>query len=176
VEIETARLRLRPLTADDEADLLRLGTDPEVMRFLNQGRPLTPEENRERLGVVLEHWRKHGFGIWAVIERGSGAFVGRCGLRHTEDLPDVELAYGIHKAYWGRGLMTEAAAASLACGFERLGFERIVAMALPENVASWRVMEKVGMVFQKRAPHKGLEHVWYAATRADYLRRKGGHG
>jgi ribosomal-protein-alanine N-acetyltransferase len=172
-ELETARLRLRPITPDDEADLHRLFSDPEVMRYLSGGKVRTREESAAATAEAVAHWARHGHGIWAVIQRTTGQFVGRCGLRFLEDIGQTELLYTLGRAFWGQGLATEAGAAALAFGFERCGLERIIALALPEHVASRRVMEKLGLRYERRAPFRGFETVWYALDRSDFLRRAG---
>jgi ribosomal-protein-alanine N-acetyltransferase len=126
------------------------------------------EETTVALAAMVDHWNEHGFGIWAMFARDDGRFVGRCGLRRQPDLVDVELAYTLHKEYWNRGLATEASKTGVAWGFAALGLERIISFALPANRGSTRVMEKIGMRFEKRAPWKELDHAWYAVTRAEF--------
>src|SRR5438128_2204028 len=122
--LETERLLLRPFTQDDEEDLFALYTDPRVMRYLGGVR--TREQTRQRLDAMLAHWREYGYGIWALVEKGTGAFVGRCGLGHLhEEVGDPELAYTLGRACWGRGLATEAAGRALAFGFGVLRLPRV---------------------------------------------------
>ena len=169
MELETARLRLRPFTPADADDLYRLYSDPEVMRYLGQGTVRTREQTAEALAKMLGEWARDGFGMWALLDRRDGRFLGRCGLRPLAGTPEVELGYTLFKDVWGKGLATEAAQASVGFGFERLRLPRLVAIAHPPNLASRRVMEKVGMRFERQAPYQGIDCVWYAVGRADYL-------
>jgi ribosomal-protein-alanine N-acetyltransferase len=137
------------------------------MRYLGKG-VRTREETESALVAAIEHWQRHEFGLWIVEERNEGRFLGRCGLRYFQDTPEVELSYAFGKSAWGRGIASEATAASVKFGFQQLGLERIVAIAIPENVGSRRVLEKLGMRYEKNAPYFGLDHVFYAITRAEY--------
>ncbi len=125
-----------------------------------------------QLEIILDHWHTHGFGIWAMIERGSGCFVGECGLRWSDDGADVELTYGLLPAFRSRGYATEAASAALAYGFNTLSLHQIVAMARGDNAASHHVLEKCGMTriwFRASGAH-GL--VRYAVQRSSTHRRQ----
>lgn len=143
--LQTARLTLHPFDEGDTDRLFELFGDPEVMRFVGRGAPLDRDELVASQARVAAHWRAHGFGPLAVVERASGALIGECGLQLLEDGPDVELTYTLARGFWGRGYATEAAAAALDWGFGALGLTRIVGVAYPENLASQRVLEKVGM-------------------------------
>jgi ribosomal-protein-alanine N-acetyltransferase len=146
-EIETARLLLRPLEpADRDAYYERIYADPEVMKSLATGQPISRERFEERIGpFMIDTWREHGFGPWVVIHKEGGELIGHCGLRHWDELAGVEIFYALGRAWWGRGFATEAARAALRFGFEQAGLPRIVAAAKLENPASRRVLEKIGM-------------------------------
>lgn len=105
---------------------------------------------RAQVEAMVEHWRRHGFGMWVVEESASRAFCGECGLRWLEDGSEVELSYGLFPRYRGRGLATEAARAALDFGIEELGLERIVALSRGDNRVSHRVLEKLGMTLEWR--------------------------
>jgi ribosomal-protein-alanine N-acetyltransferase len=160
--LQTARLILRPLGEDDLDDLAALHADPDVVRHLTGGRPRTREQMQERLRAVADHWRKHGFGMWAVLDREDGRFVGHCGVGYLHDLPDAELAYTFAPRYWGRGLATEAVSAVLRHAFAVVGLPRVVGVAVVENVASQRVMVKVGMTLQGPYEYDGKKALMYA--------------
>ncbi len=166
MQTETARLRLRPFTPTDFDDLYGLYSDPEVMRYIGHG-VRTREETEQGLARMVGHWSRVGPGMWAVHEKGSGLFVGRCGLQPLLDTSEVELGYTLHRAFWGRGYATEGSRAALRFGFETVGLTRIVAIARPENTGSRRVMEKVGMTYERTGPSPyGLhEVVWYGLAR-----------
>lgn len=147
--IETARLRLRALTAADLRRLHRIYGDPETMRSIGStGRP-SPDvaATRRTLERLIEHDRRHGFGLWAVDERDGEPLVGIAGLLLLGgDGPEVEAAYLVRRDRWGRGYATEALRAVLGVAHGALRLARVVALAYPENDASRRVMEKAGMV------------------------------
>ena len=173
-ELETARLRMRPFDWNDFEHEAALYADPEVTKYLPRG-PVPRDEVWERVQRVLTHfiahWSDHGFGVWALVDRATGDLVGHCGLQHLPDDGDVEVLYLLERAQWGRGLATEAARAALEHGFTRVGLERIVAVTRPENVASRRVMEKLGMRYEGEVDAYGLHLVRYAQSRADFLAR-----
>ena len=107
---------------------------------------MTREETADQLARFRRGWEEHGFGIWAVEELESGRLVGRVGLSYHRLWPsDPEVGWKLDPDVWGRGYATEAGAASLRHAFETLGFERVVSIALPQNTASIRVMDRLGI-------------------------------
>lgn len=169
VQVDTARLTLRPLAPDDAEPYYRaVFSDADVMRYLPGGAPLPMERVLMMLDRVRAHWGTHGFGLWAVTTREDHKLIGHCGLQRLPDGPDVELAYAIARPYWGRGLVTEAARASLRFGFERVGLDHVIALAVPENAASRRVMEKVGMTYTGMTSYYGTDLARYRLRRDEY--------
>ncbi len=163
--IETERLVLRRFTLDDLDELAALRSDPLVMRYIGlQSR----EKVEQRLRYYVSHYEPNGFGMWGVVHKKSDKLIGWAGLIFLDGTPEVEVGYGVAKDYWGQGLMTEAARACLRYGFDEAGLERIVAVAMPENVASRRIMEKLGMRYEKNAFHYGHDLVYYAITRGEF--------
>jgi ribosomal-protein-alanine N-acetyltransferase len=142
-EIRTDPLLLRALREEDLARYREIFNDPDVIRYLPIQPPgLTEEQAAAGYRRVGEHWRRHGYGVWAVSDPEEDELIGHCGLRYLEEIDETELLYAIARPHWNKGLVTEAARASLAFGFERGGLDRIIALAVPENVASVRVMER----------------------------------
>lgn len=164
--IETARLRLRMFRPADLDDLAKLFADPNVMRYVADGKPGDREQARRALDSIIEHWRRHGFGRWAVEDKATREFVGFGGLRSLFGTPEV--VYHFAPAHWGKGLATELARASLRYGFEQHRFDRIVAIAKPQNAASIHVVEKLGMRFEKRTSYYNLDVVQYVITREEF--------
>jgi ribosomal-protein-alanine N-acetyltransferase len=117
---------------------------------------------------MVEHWTEHGFGPWVVIHKPDQQLIGHCGLRYWPGSSDIEVLYALDKHYWGQGLATEGARASLRYGFEHLHLERIMAAALVENQASRRVLEKIGMQYEKNFQFRGLAAAGYSLSRVDY--------
>jgi RimJ/RimL family protein N-acetyltransferase len=159
--LETERLILRPVAPSDYDDLCALYGDADVMRYLAQGVPLDRDETLVRLTRMLTHWEECGFGIWSLFQRSDGVYVGRCGLLTTHNRGAVELAYSLHRRFWGTGLATEAARRVVQYAFEDLLLPRLVAVARVRNVASQRVMIKLGMVFRETIEFEGSEAVLY---------------
>lgn len=148
--LETRRLLLRHLELGDLDDLFALYSDPDVVRFIPDS-PETLAETREQLEWYLHgHPRRPELGLWATIHKETGRFVGRCGLLPWEvnGRSEVEVAYMIAKPYWGQGLGTEVAQAIRDYGFGTLGLTRLVCLISHGHVASMRVAEKIGMVFE----------------------------
>ena len=165
-EIETARLYLRQFKAGDLDDLHPIFNDVEVVRYLKAEPPVSRKETERALLSIIQHWERHGFGRWAVIDKESGRLIGYGGLRNLLGTP--ELVYLLDKAFWGRGLATELARACLKWGFEELTCERIVAVTRPEHTASRHVMEKIGMTYEKNTCYLDIEVVQYTISRATY--------
>lgn len=182
--LETARLTLRPSTADDRDDLFALEQDAEVMRFLNGGEP-TPLDGVDADADFLMP-RGGEAGIWVAVEKLSGAFAGWFSLWDYGD-GVAELGYRLRRAVWGRGYGSEGAKVLVDTGFSQLGFTRIIANTMAVNRASRRVMEKAGLAFVRTVhadwpdPLPGSEQgdVEYAITReawSEAVRQRRGGG
>jgi RimJ/RimL family protein N-acetyltransferase len=170
-EITTDRLSLRPCRVSDADALHALWTDPDVRRYLWDDQVISRELADDVVRGSAGDWAEHGFGQWVICPRGGDEIVGFCGFRREAPDHPPELLYGLAPAYWGRGLATEAARAVLRYGFEELGFERVWAATDPPNAASVRVMERLGMRFDRRGTLDGLDTLFYALTR-DELRER----
>jgi ribosomal-protein-alanine N-acetyltransferase len=168
IEIETARLHLRPFTPDDVADLHRLWTDPLVRKYLWDDLLIAREQAEAVVQGSLEGFAARGFGFWTVKRKGEASLLGFCGFRFFGEPPQVEILYGLAPQSWGRGLATEAAGAILRYGFEECGLERVLAGADPPNAASFRVMERLGMTFAERTQIEGRDAIYYAVTRKGF--------
>jgi RimJ/RimL family protein N-acetyltransferase len=160
--LETERLLMRPIADDDFEAVAALYGDPDVMRYIGLLGPLTPEQTRERVAFMVDHWRKHGFGMWSLRLKDGGAFVGRCGMRYLDNTTEIELGYTLAKAFWGQGYATEASRAVVHHAFDVLKLGRLVAIADPANTASVNVMKKLGMTFERVGHFYGSECVLYA--------------
>ena len=149
--LETRRLTLRHLEPGDLAPLFALYRDPEMRRYFPDG-TLTLAQTQEEL-----EWFRHGhpehrqLGLWATIERSTGAFLGRCGLLpwSIDGVAEVELAFLIDKRRWGEGFGTEAAAGIVRYARDALRLARLICLVMPGNAASARVARKVGMDFER---------------------------
>ena len=160
--IETRRLVLRAFDERD-APSVTFYADPDVMRYIPRGhwgRDDVERKFAKMVEVGRERWGQDGFGMWGIVFKDTGAVIGHCGLQRLEGGDEVEVYYLLDKPYWNRGIATEAASAVLGFGARR-GLTKIVAVAFPDNRASQRVMEKIGMTFAGRAHHYGAELVKY---------------
>lgn len=167
-EIETERLLLRQFTMDDLDDLYFIYSHPDLSKYLSNEQPLRLDQTRAAINSIIESWQQHKFGVWAVVYKKHRKLIGHCGLKFLENTPEVQIGYLLLKDYWRRGLGTEAAAAVLKYGFDVVKLERIVAIAKPENIASRRVMEKVGMKYEKDAYFYENDVVYYSLSRQGY--------
>ena len=145
--LETERLLLRDWQPSDHAPFAALNADPDVTRYLNG--PMTRGESDELLGRIRGHWQDHGFGLYAVEVKDSGAFAGFVGLAIPSFLPDVlpavEVGWRLSREHWGKGYATEGARASLRYGFEELELRQIISIIDPDNAASVRVADRLEM-------------------------------
>lgn len=164
--IETDRLRLRLFQPQDLDELASMFSDPQVMRYVADGKPAGRDVAEKALTSVIDHWRRHGFGRWAAEDKKTSQFVGFGGLRSLFGMPEV--VYHLAPAHWGKGLATELGRASLRYGFEEHRFERIVAIAKPENASSIRVMEKLGMHFEMNTSYYDIDVAQYTLAREEY--------
>jgi [ribosomal protein S5]-alanine N-acetyltransferase len=164
-QLITARLVLRPVERGDLEPLKAIWGDPAVMAHMGRG-TRDAAESLKRVLELIEHQRRHGFGKWAAIERATGELIGYCGIELYEDGPDAELGFCLARSAWGRGYATEASRAWLQHAFAALGFERVVALVLPANAASIRVLEKLGMKRSGSTRCASVEWLLYEARSA----------
>ena len=145
--IETDRLLLRAWQSSDAAPFAALNADPEVTRYLTG--PMRRDESDDLMARIRAHWRDHGFGLYAVEVKESGAFAGFVGLAIPSFLPDVlpavEVGWRLAREHWGKGYATEGARASMRFGFDELGLRQIISIIDPDNAASIRVAERLAM-------------------------------
>jgi ribosomal-protein-alanine N-acetyltransferase len=146
IPLVTERLRIRPFTLDDAEAMYRVWGDPEVMRYIPREPAKSVDEIRERLERTLATPRERGMGVWAITRRDDDAAIGVAALVAVEGKgPEIEVAYHLARDAWGKGYATEAAAACVRYGFDEIGLERITGLTFPANIASQRVLEKIGM-------------------------------
>jgi [ribosomal protein S5]-alanine N-acetyltransferase len=160
-EFETARLHARPMRADDFEPLFQMYQNDAVTATLGGKR--TAEQVREYLDDQLLHFARHGYGFWMFHAKADGRFVGRGGLRNifVGGHDEIEVGYALMPEFWRQGLATEMAQASVQNGFAKLELPELVSFTMPTNIASRRVMEKAGFVFERDIVFKDLPHVLY---------------
>jgi [ribosomal protein S5]-alanine N-acetyltransferase len=164
--LETERLLLRAMAADDLDDLLAIFGDPAVMAAFRVA-PLDREQVRRWLERNLDHQREHGYGLFAVCLKTDGRLIGDCGLELMEVSGEqvAELGYDFRRDCWNRGYATEAACAVRDFAFGTLGLPRLVSLIQPGNPASERVAQKAGLKRSGRIERDGRTYLRYEIER-----------
>ena len=160
----TARLLAERVTSAHWLDLRRMDENEPFMALLGGV--------RDKAGTVaylemnVKHWADYGFGMWMLRDAATSAIIGRAILRHldVEGTDEVEVGYGFMPEYWGRGLATEIAEACVRIGFDQLGLRSLVAITTPANLASQRVLQKAGLVYERHVVHAGVPHVLFRTS------------
>lgn len=159
----TARLRAERLTPAHFDAICAMDGDPEYMALL--GGPRDAAGTRAYMERNLQHWSDHGFGLWMLRDQND-RIAGRAVLRHllVEGTDEVELGYGFHTEYWGRGLATEIAKELLRVGRHELRLPSLVAITTGANLGSQRVLVKTGLVYERDIDHEGVPHLLYRSV------------
>jgi len=166
--ITTPRLILRAFTAEDTDSLQRILGEEGVLRYFPKSDPPPRDKVQAMIARQLKHWEERGYGLWAVESRPTGELLGRCGLQYLPETDETEVDFILGKKFWGQGLATEAGRASVRYGFEELPLASIVGIVHPENLASRRVLEKLGMKLIERRRYFDMDCYRYAIERAWY--------
>jgi RimJ/RimL family protein N-acetyltransferase len=165
IVLETERLALREATEEDDAFFLALLNDPDWIRYIGDRGVRTPDDARRYVSEKLTtSYRRHGFGLYVVVLKSTGAPTGICGLIRRETLEDVDVGFAMLPAYRGSGYALEATRAVLHHGRSAFALRRIVAITIPDNRGSIRVLEGAGMTFERviRLPDDDDELALYA--------------
>ncbi|HEX2077970.1 MAG TPA: GNAT family N-acetyltransferase [Longimicrobium sp.] len=164
--IETERLRLTPFAQDEMEDLHLLWTRPEVRRYLWDGEIIPEAQTAEILRQNRALFAEHGFGLWGVRRKDSPILLGFGGFWHFRDPPELELILGFRSSAWGKGLATETGSALVRYAFEALGFDEVRGSTDAPNERSARLMQRLGMEFERREVVGGLDTVFYSIRRS----------
>lgn len=169
--LETERLILRRMNESDIDEIFVMRTDKDVMRYIRE--PVAKRKEAENwINLVSSRWEDEKIGFCALVEKQSGKFIGWCGLWRLKETGEIEVGYALKKDFWGKGFAVEAAEAFLEYGFGELNLEKIVAVANPENRASRRVMEKLGMRFDYTGEFYGRDLVHYSIAKEFFFNAK----
>ena len=171
VRLETKRLLLRWFREDDLDDFCRMSGDPEVMRFLGDGKPLDVMNTWRQMATYMGHWYFRGYGIWAVEEKSSGKMIGRIGFMNPVGWPGFELGWTLARESWGKGYATEGARRALEYAFTEMDRDHVISLIAPENIASIRVAERLGEVVEGETEVFGHGVSIYGISRDDWRRR-----
>jgi [ribosomal protein S5]-alanine N-acetyltransferase len=174
---ETERLILREILPTDIDGMFELESDPEVHRYLGNNPVHDKEQTIELINFIRQQYIDNGIGRWAIIDKKTNDFIGWTGLKFVTILTNnhknyYDLGYRLIKKYWGQGIATETAIASLNYAFDKLNAGEVYAMADFENDGSNKILNKVGLNFIESFDHNGIKHNWYKIERAEYENKK----
>lgn len=167
---ESDRFYYREFDADlDAKTIYELNSDIEVIQYTGDP-PFKSEQDAYKTLKDYDHYKKYGYGRWAAIRKDDDVFVGWCGLKMNDD-EILDIGYRFFKKFWGKGYATETAKASLKYGFEELNLEEIIGRAAKENIASIKVLEKLGMKYYKTAACEHISGaVYYKINKEEYAK------
>lgn len=158
--IETERLVLRRPVEQDRDAFATVWADPDVWVSLRPGEPFDPLFSSERFDHHLEHWERHGFGLWAAVPTPGAEIAGVIGASHPDFAPEVadavEIGWSLRRDWWGRGFATEGARAAIAAAFDHLGVDEVISLVHPTNARSIAVAERHGMEHARDVHHAGI--------------------
>jgi len=165
--LETERLLLRPVTPDDAPFALTLLNEPSFLRFIGDKKVRNLEDARQYLLTgPIASYKRNGFGLLLVELKDSNIPAGMCGLLKREELPDPDIGFAFVPDYWGRGFAFEAASAVLKDARERLKLNRILAIVSPDNDASIKLLERLGLNFQRIKDDVKVFSIDYATSQS----------
>ncbi len=171
--LRTERLVLRSFTRDDFEPFTKIVADPEVVRYLDDGAPISREDCWRGMALFIGHWHLRGYGWWAVEDRATGDFLGRIGLYNPEGWPGIEVGWLLRRDAWGAGLATEGASAAVDYAFDVVGAAHLISLIDPRNARSIRVAEKLGERYEKDLVFKGKTLLAYGTSSRSRLRVDG---
>jgi RimJ/RimL family protein N-acetyltransferase len=162
---ETEHLLAKKINKDDLDKFIALHTDPQVAITLTGA--LTPEKIREDLDKYINHWETHGFGLWVFYLKDTNEWIGRGGLaqRSFDNQEGIGIAYALRPKFWKQGLATEMAQALVEIAFESLHLTEVIGLVLPNNLASQRVLQKVGFQYVRKFVYSEMPCLLYQLTR-----------
>jgi RimJ/RimL family protein N-acetyltransferase len=169
IVLETERLLLRHLEAEDADAIYEVIGDPVAMQYYPH--PFSREDAQNWIERNQQRYRTDGYGLYAVLVKQGGKVIGDCGIlkQLVEGETALEVGYHLQRGYWGHGYATEAARACMRLAFAGLGAEKVISLIRPENTPSQRVAERNGMIVDRQVMHAGLPHLVYAMKRSDYV-------
>ncbi len=170
--IATSYLTLRPFRPEDAPALHAILSEKDILQYFPSTQTPTLDQTQKFISHQLEHWKEQNFGWWAVTHRHTRTLIGWNGLQYLPETDEIEIAYLLSKAYWGKGLATEGALAGLQYGFEELQLDAIVGIVHPGNVASQKVLKKCGLTFTREDEYFGMKAYRYEIEAFAFKKRK----
>lgn len=175
IYIETDRLILREIEEYDVQGILELDSDPEVHRYLGEKPIKSIEESESIIRYIRNQYEEDGMGRWAVIDKMTNEFIGWSGLKYEKEVREemhyYDLGYRLKKKFWGKGIATETALESLKYGFQKMDLKEIYAGAHVENIASNKVLQKVGLTYLETFEYDNEPHNWYKIDKMEWQER-----
>ncbi len=175
--IETERLLLREITLEDIDGMYALDSDPEVHTYLGNNPVTDKNQIVDVINFIRQQYVDHGIGRWAIIDKSTNDFIGWTGLKFVKELTNnhinyYDLGYRLRRTYWGKGIATESAIASLAYAFQKLKADAVYAMADTANVGSNNILQKLGMKLIETFDYNGSPSNWYKIERETFEKRQ----
>lgn len=167
-ELETDRLRLRMFRDADTDAYAAISADPEIMRYLGDGKPMSRAMAWRHMATVIGHWHLRGCGFWAVEEKATGELVGRVGCWNPEGWPSIEVGWTVRRESWGQGFAVEAGRAAMDWAFRELDLKFLSSVIRTGNDRSVRVAEKLGESWEYTLEVMGEECQIYTISREDW--------
>jgi ribosomal-protein-alanine N-acetyltransferase len=168
-EITSPRLLLRAFSDEDVQPLFQLLNNHKVHEFMPTQTPPSEDKVRDWVAKHQSHWNECGYGWWALELKASAELMGWGGLGYLDETQEIEVLYLLGEQFWGMGYATEAAQASTAFAFERMKFDQLVGIVHPQNAASRRVLEKIGMSYVETKVYFGMDCNKYEITREMFM-------
>jgi RimJ/RimL family protein N-acetyltransferase len=166
--IHTQQLSLVPLQPADAIILHQIYQSEGILRYFPNPQPPPLEKVERFITSQQEHWEKFRYGNWGILPDGETLIVGWAGLQFLPELNETEIGFLLDRPFWGRGLATEAARASLKFGFDHFNLAHIIALVHPENIASRRVIEKCGLDYVETISLWGIEFMRHHIERTKF--------
>jgi len=160
-DIYTKRLCMRRLRNDDVDSYYEIMKKEEVTTWLASSHGKSYDETKSLIKIYSKHWKERGYGVWGVQDRQFKILLGHCGLNILKETGEVELLYAFDPKYWGYGYATESALASLEYAFGKLGLDRVIALAKPDNMRSNNVIQKIGFKPIGKKEYFGMQLMCY---------------
>lgn len=167
---QTPRLNLRETSPLDGKMFYELNNDPEVIKYTGDA-PFESVEAASQFLADYDHFQKYNRGRWAIVDQSTEDILGWCGLKYHEDSGETDLGFRLFKKYWNKGYATEASHLALQYGFRRLGLDSIIARAVKENVASLRVIDKLGLEYEQDFEDHGSQCEQHRIDKYSYVLR-----
>ena len=171
--LETERFILREILPTDIDGMFELDADPEVHRYLGNKPIISREQSKEMIDFIRQQYIDNGIGRWAIIDKKTNDFIGWTGLKFITEWTNnhkdfYDVGYRLVKRYWGQGIATETAKASLDYAFNVLNTDKVYAMADVENMGSNKILHKLGLTWIESFDLDGVKVNWYKIARTEY--------